>query len=280
MEDSFIRELKGGKSCHLNRSFGLGRTRVSNTGDHSFPKIRVCMESELKRELTESTADSNNRVSVACGVEKLGSGTTHGIWWNLPGVFFEPVSTFQRINQNPTWILALSVAILARLARIFAFYNPSKVPQKLTLTVLIEVISVLMPVLICSGIFLLGLVLAGAMVSFVKVFSVLSHTFFAYFLIHVVLSSLVLLLASDRAAVDPQNPLVSNLGFLFNREDQLALNHFASSFDLIVFYHLFLIACGLESVSEPVSRRGVVWVVLGTWVLYIGTTTVIKAIVA
>ena len=203
---------------------------------------------------------------------------THNSWWRLLGVVLEPSSTFHEIDKKPTWILALLGATAVRLGRVFLFYNPSRTPVKLVLTGLVELISTFIPIVVCSGVFLLALYLGGAKTTFKKVFSVLCHTFFFYTVINVILSS-IMLWTSDRRDVDLQNPVVSNLGFLFNKQDHLALNYLASSLDALVVYHMFLIVLGLSIVAKKTSLKSVTWTVISSWGLYTIAVASVKALV-
>ena len=201
--------------------------------------------------------------------------------WRLPGVFFRPAATFEAVNLDPNWLLPLAAAALLRTARAYAVYQPSRNPLAVFLTYLLEgVLPVLLPVIICTGALLLCTYALKGRASFKGVFSLLSHTFFAYTTVSIVLGVTVLLLAPDAAQLDRQNPVVSHLGFLVSSRESLPLNHLLSSIDAFVFYHLFLIGLGLSRVARGLSFRRALLAAALPWGLYVAVTVGIKALVA
>lgn len=221
-------------------------------------------------------------------------------WWKLSGIFFEPTQTFRKIDQRPNWLLPVLVTIAAvatnlvvllrtiglegilraqmtsRLqgrnlseeqldALVNAVVNGSATQIFLFLQpVLSEVL-----VLLCALLFIAALYLMGAETRFAKVFSVSAHTFFFYFLLYSTLSSIVILFAQDRESIDFENPLYSNLGFTVSRMDSPALYSFASSLDVISFYHIYLLALGLSTVSRNISFSITLSVVIVLWALLV-----------
>jgi len=206
--------------------------------------------------------------------------TSPGSLRKLSGILFQPTATFQEINKQPAWLLALLAATLVRFAETLLFFHPLKSPLGFLLTFVISAIPSFFVVLTCSGVFILALYLCGAETSFGRVFAVLAHTFFVYSLAIGVLRGLMLCVSADAASIDFQNPIASNLGFLLDAHEHLALQYLASSVDLIVFYHLYLIGLGLSMVAGKMSRRSAMALAVGIWALYVGVTFAIKAMVA
>ena len=79
--------------------------------------------------------------------------------------------------------------------------------------------------------------------------------------------------------LDQQDPLISNLGFLVNRNDHPGLHFVASSFDALSVYHAYLIALGLYTVSRRISYRRVTALVVLLWVVYVSLIATIKGLV-
>lgn len=199
----------------------------------------------------------------------------------LLGLVFSPTIIFKAINESPHWVLPLVLAALIRTLRVYIVYSPNRTPVAALLTFLMEgVLPLAIQILACTGAFMGFIYALGGSTSFKKVFSVLSHTFFVYTLITVLLSCLIILLAPDRDQLDLQNPLITNLGFFVSPEKSLALNYLLSSVDLIAFYHIFLIALGLSAVAARISFRKALLMVSLCYALYVAVGVGIKAVVA
>ncbi len=206
--------------------------------------------------------------------------TRQGAWGDSLRMVVAPTHTFRRIKGRPVWLPPFLLAVLVRLLHLFTFYSPSLSPAKLTLSVMLEVLPFLIPVLICSGVFFLGLLLIGAKPCFSRVFSVLTHTFFLYTLLTVGLGTIVLLVAPHPELLDRTDLVAANLGPLIDGQEHLALHHLVRSIDLVSLYQLYLIALGLSITSEGVSLRAGLWLVGNTWALYVAGGVAIKVAVS
>jgi hypothetical protein len=198
----------------------------------------------------------------------------------LPRIFYSPTSLFEALRENPHWLLPFIVAAIIRTVRTYVVYSPNRTVVAALLTFLIEgVLPLAIQIGICTAIFI-GLIYAfGGSVSIKKVLSVLCHTFFVYTLITVLLSCLVYLFSPNREHLDIQNPVASNLGFLVSPRQSVPLNFLLSAVDLIVFYHIFLIALGLSIVATKFSFKKALLIVVGCYVLYVAIAAGIKAVV-
>ncbi|MGB9181437.1 MAG: YIP1 family protein [Pyrinomonadaceae bacterium] len=201
--------------------------------------------------------------------------------WKMIGILYQPRATFREIDNHPNWLLPLLGAILFNVGYVFLFFNAGNVPVSGRMVLYTGYAAgVLLSVLICSGVFLLCLFLLGAQVTFKKVFSVVAHTYFLYTLINVVLGTLILKASPDSSGIDPQNPVISNLGILVNPQLHPALYRLAISFDLFSIYFLILTALGFSIISRKMSFKGSMGTVVAVWSFYVAAAVLIKAIVA
>ena len=196
-------------------------------------------------------------------------------------IFYSPTSLFEAIREKPYWLLPFIIAAIIRTVRVYVVFSPNRTVVAALLTFLLEgVLPLAIQIVLCTAVFM-GLVYAfGARVSVKKLPSVLCHTFFAYTLITVLLSCLVYLIAPSRDGIDVQNPVASNLGFLVSPRTSVPLNYLLSAIDLIVFYHIFLIALGLSIVATKFSFKKALLIVVGCYALYVAIAVGIKAVVA
>lgn len=204
--------------------------------------------------------------------------TAYGSLWRLPEIFLRPTAAFHELNKNPAWVAPLFAAALFRVLRLVAF-QPSREPLKMLATFTIEAITFVFPVLVCSGALMLVLYLAGGETSFRRVFSVLTHTFFFYTVVSVVLAVTIHFLSPDPTSVDFQNPAFTNLGFLVRSKQHLAFNYFLSALDVVSFYHLYLIGLGLSIVSQKISFRKTMGMTAALWITYVALGVAVKFIV-
>lgn len=217
-------------------------------------------------------------------------------WWRLSGIFFEPTRTFQEIDRRQNWLLPVLATIAAAAVNTLIVFKKiglesilrgqvtrSLQAQELSeeqLDALIETLSsslitqiffYLQPivplvfVLLSALLFTGTLHLIGAETRFVKVLSVNAHTFFFYYFLYLTLTNIVILFTQDPRSIDLENPLRSNLGFALSRTDSPVLYRFASSVDVLSFYHTYLLALGLSIVSRNISFPITLGVVGALW---------------
>lgn len=240
------------------------------------------------------------------GVEKKGS------FWKLQGIFFEPTGAFQQINLAPSWVLPLLLAIIISGVGWVAIVNRIGLETLMRLQIegtsraeemsqaqieetaeqaanspLIQfmmytsaTVGPVLIALIAALVLLLGLYLLGGETNFKKVFSVAAHTFFFYYMVYTGLTIIVALLISEPETLDLHNPIYTNLAFLFDRKESPVAYAAASSIDLVSFYHIYLLSLGLSIVSQKVSYRGCLGVVLVVWGIYVGAKTGLVALFA
>src|ERR1051325_9789670 len=148
----------------------------------------------------------------------------HGPWWQMMGIMYTPRATFEEINKHPNWLLPFLAVLLLNAGFVYLFFNPGNVPVSVQIIQIAGfAVGTTLSVLVCSAVFLVCLLILSAQVSFKKVFSVVTHTYFLYTLISVGLGTLILKLSSTSSGIDPFNPIISNPGILVNQQLHPAL---------------------------------------------------------
>jgi uncharacterized protein YneF (UPF0154 family) len=219
-----------------------------------------------------------------------------GPFSRLAGIFFQPRQTFEDINRRPTWAVVLILTILISLVGTLAFMNligfenimdqqirDNPRMQEMTeeqrammldspfmrfSAYLGALVGVPVIALLTSVLLMLLFWVSGAEAPFAKFFSVVIHSFFAYSVVSMVLSVLIVLLAPDRAQLDVTNLVASNLGVLVARADSPVLHTVLSSLDVLTFYYLFLLSLGLSVVSRK-TVGSAAFLVVALWAFYV-----------
>ncbi len=212
----------------------------------------------------------------------------------LFGVFLEPQKTFKTIGQSSDWFIPLAAClVLVLISNIVAVGrmgignilqaslqgNPQRdeivaaaegSPFTKLMIYAVPVISIPISLLVLAGVFLVALTLAGEEMNFKKVFSVCAYSFFAYSLGSSFITLMVILLTKDFSDFDLRNPLASNVGYFLNpAETGKFLHSVASSFDLLSFWLLFLLAAGFAATSARPNFRKSLAIVVSFWVVYV-----------
>ena len=220
---------------------------------------------------------------------------------SLAGIFLDPATTFRKIHQQPVWLLPGLVLVLISVGASYLivdhigyenvvrrgieqspFSSEMTTEQKnaaieravgSTLGRYMPLIGpVLFPVvlLLMAGVLLLILMALGHAPGFSHLFSVAVHSFLAYSVLAHALSLAVIYLARDPASLDPQNLLQSHLGTLIDQAESPVLFTLAASFDLLVFYHLFLLSLGVSVICGRRAGFGTgLGAVLVLWALWV-----------
>jgi len=205
---------------------------------------------------------------------------TFSSWWQMVGIFYTPRTTFQEINKHPNWLLPFMGVLLLNAVFVYLFFSPGNVPVSVRIIQYSGfAVGAIISVLVTSVVFLFALFIQNAGVTFKKVFSVVTHTYFLYTLISVALGTLILKLSSPSSGIDPFNPILSNPGILVNQQLHPALYRFLSSLDLLSFYFLVVTALGFSIVSRKLSFKGSMLTIMAVWAFYVGTMVLIKFIV-
>jgi hypothetical protein len=204
---------------------------------------------------------------------------TFNVWWQMLGIFYRPRVTFQEINMHPNWLLPFLAVLLLNAGFVYLFFAPGDVPVAGRVMLYSGyALGASLSIFACSGVFFLVLYMQSAQVSFKKIVSVVTHTYFLYTLISVVLGTLILKMSSVTSNIDPFNPILSNPGILVNPQSHPAIYRLVSAFDLISLYFLILTALGFSIISRKISFKGAIFTVLIVWGIYVAIMVMIKAI--
>ena len=209
----------------------------------------------------------------------------------ISGVLFAPFPTFESIARRPDWVVPLiilmvtSLAVGVTIAQHVDFtamaheaieMNPqaSKIPADRIDTMIrftaatMRVSAYASPVLsililaIAAGCLMLAFRMFGGEGTFVHAFSV---TIYAWYprLIKSVLAVIVILSKKTTSIFDLQNPILSNLGFLFDPKTQPVQFALGSSLDLFTIWSVVLMIIGFAAVSRlPRMRSAMIVIVL------------------
>lgn len=221
------------------------------------------------------------------------------------GVFFSPGKTFQDINRKPSFVLPLIVWIILSVVAT-AIIMP-KIDMEATIQQQIEksgrsvsdadleraaamggkfaaiagyASAVFGPIVISAilgGIFFGFVRLWKGGSTFMKVFSVIVHSFIVQ-LIKVIVAIPLVIRKESLLAEEAQQIVQSNLSLFFNREETSApLYALASRIDIFSIWTLVLIIIGLTAVSKlNIKQSATISIIL--WLIYIAFTVVIAAI--
>jgi len=223
----------------------------------------------------------------------------------LFGVFFSPGKTFQDINRKPSFILPLIVWIVLSLVAT-AVIMP-RIDMEATIQQQIEksgrsisdaemeqavaiggkfaaiagyasaLFGPILVSLVLGGVFfgLVRLWKGGS--TFMKIFSVIIHSFIVQ-LIKVIVAIPLVIRKESLLAEEAQQIVQSNLSLFFNREEtSAALYALASRIDIFSIWTLVLIIIGLTAVSKlNVKQSATISIIL--WLIYVALTVVVAAI--
>lgn len=202
-----------------------------------------------------------------------------GTFWRLQGIFFEPTKTFEDINRKPTVLVPIIICIIIAVIAVlgigmFADYEELAIqaikasPQGANLSdeqiqqgagIQATIMQVAGPIIVpiyllaVAGILMLLAVLSGGESTYKKVLSVVANVNVFHSVVKTVLTLLIFGLASDPLTIDLQNPIMSNLGILFNQKESPGLYTLASWIDIIAFYVIYLMGLGLSKVCKGVK---------------------------
>jgi hypothetical protein len=119
--------------------------------------------------------------------------------------------------------------------------------------------------LIVAGALLLAFRLLGSEGNFAQAFSVTVYAWYPR-VIKSVLAAIVILSRKSISILDLQNPLLSNLGFLFDPKTKPLLFAIGSSLDLFVIWSVILLVIGFSALAR-VSRGKAAGIVIGLWIV-------------
>src|SRR5215208_5081385 len=198
----------------------------------------------------------------------------------LVGALFSPGQTFADINQRPTWVTPIVIAIVIAFAtgvffncrlhinwdrfvreRLEAAGNPTpseevvqrQVSLAARVTSLTPYISSIATVLICvvlAAIFAMGLMLLEAQTTYKEVLAVVAWSSCGLQLL-VAIATVAVLLIGNVTDFDPAKPnmLLSSLAVLVPASAPAAVRTLAASFDLFTFWFNILLVIGFAAIG-------------------------------
>jgi hypothetical protein len=209
----------------------------------------------------------------------------------ITGVLFNPGPTFESIVQRPNilgpLLVFIVIAILssvavavkvdfAALAREAIEANPNIPPDKaegavgmtkaiMTISMYASPLLIVLMLIITAGVCLLAFRMFGGEGNFNIALSV---TIYAWFprLIRGILGAMVMLTKSSMSLYDLQNPVMSNLAFLFDPKTQPVQYALGSALDIFNIWSLVLLIIGLASMSKLSKARSAA-IVIVLWVI-------------
>ncbi len=212
----------------------------------------------------------------------------------IVGVLISPDETFASIARQPDWIVPLLIMLVlsmaggiliaqrvdfTELAREAMESSPqtAQIPaDRLESTIRFTaaimkvgtysapVISIIF-LLIVAGVLLLAFRIFGGEGNFVQAFSVTVYAWYPR-LIKGLVALVVLLSRKSMSVFDLQNPLLSNLGFLFDPKTHPLQFALGISLDLFSIWSLILLIIGFATISRLTRARSAV-IVVSLWIV-------------
>jgi hypothetical protein len=105
-------------------------------------------------------------------------------------------------------------------------------------------------------------------VRFTRMLGIVSYAWFPVSVIGGALILITILFSSDRASLDPQNLVATNVSLFMSDETSKALRTFLGSFDLLSFARIGFLSLGVSKVAQ-IPLRQALGVVVGLWALWI-----------
>jgi hypothetical protein len=216
----------------------------------------------------------------------------------LTGIFFEPGRTFESLRAHPRFIAATLITAILTCVFTFVFFQRAGYENVMRTAIenspradqmtpeqkegavafyqnpVLKAVNYLSPLIavviiygIGAAIYLLGVMLIGRSISYWQALSVWAYSSFAPNVLTVLVSFILIFLKSQEelATVQPGRSLArANLGILVDPKATPVLAALLGSFDIFIFYGLFLAALGLRKVARLSS--GTAWaIVIGLW---------------
>lgn len=212
----------------------------------------------------------------------------------IVGVLMSPVETFEAIARRPDWLVPLLIILVvaiaggvliashvdfAALGREAVEMNPrsatmssSQMETGARFTAAIMKISAYaspaisaIVLLIVAGVLLLTCRLFAGEGDFRQAFAVTVYAWYPR-VIKGILGTVVILTRKSLSIIDLQNPVMSNLGFLFDAKSKPLPFALAASVDLFAIWSVVLLIIGFTAVSR-LSRARSAAVVVGWWIV-------------
>ena len=210
------------------------------------------------------------------------------------GVFLSPVTTFESIAKRPDWVLPLAILCVVGVLGGIAIgqrvdFNviaqetmdsnpqmsklpPERVEKMLHLTATtMKVTAYASPILaililiIVGGVLLVSFRMFGGEGDFKQAFSATTYAWYPR-VVKGILGAFVLLSKKGISVWDLQNPVRSNLGFLFEPKTQPVQFALGSSLDVFSIWSVVLLIIGFAAVSHLSKARSAA-IVVTLWIV-------------
>lgn len=209
----------------------------------------------------------------------------------VTGVLFNPGPTFESIAKRPNILgpllifiivsVASSIAVAMKvdfnaLAREAIEANPNIPPDKaegavnmtkgiMKITMYTSPLLITLMLVIAAGVLLLAFKMFGGEGDFNGALSITTYAWFPR-LIRGILGAIVMLSKSSLSIFELQNPVMSNLGFLFDPKTQPVQYAIGSSLDVFNIWSLVLLIIGFSALSKLPKVRSAV-IVIALWLV-------------
>ncbi|HEX8459640.1 MAG TPA: YIP1 family protein [Pyrinomonadaceae bacterium] len=218
----------------------------------------------------------------------------------LSNIFFEPGRTFDALRERPRFLVATLITVLMVVAFTFIMYQrvsyeamvreaidtnartadmpPEQKEQIIEMQTkpLFKAIGFVAPLIFIfvflaagAGIYLLGAMLMGKGMNYWQALSVWAYSSFPPTVLLMLANIVMLLVAPPDPAEAAKNRgglIHANLSLLVSGTEHPVLATLLGSFDVFIFFGLFLAATGLHKVAR--LSKGVAWgIVIAIWVL-------------
>lgn len=218
----------------------------------------------------------------------------------LTSIFFEPGRTFESLRAHPRFIAATLITAILTCVFTFVFFRRAGYENVMRAAIenspradqmtpeqkegavafyqnpvlkAINYISPLIAVAIIyaagAAIYMLGVMLVGRSITYLQSLSVWAYSSFAPNLLTILVSFILIFLKSQEEleTMQPGRSLArANLAILVDPKATPVLAALLGSFDVFIFYGLFLAALGLRTVARLSS--GAAWgIVIGLWLI-------------
>ncbi len=172
----------------------------------------------------------------------------------LINLLVDPIAGFRGIGDDPTWALAVLVAIVARFGSLFVFYRPAVTPVKLIAGLVFQLATVVPTVLFASLVVWLAAKVCRVGVRWGPAFSVVTHVYVAYTLATVAFASVAGALLPESADVDLRSPPFTNLTSQLGESAPEVVRSLVEELDLRSAYVLLLLWLGLRGAAPDAPR--------------------------
>ncbi|HEV2800538.1 MAG TPA: YIP1 family protein [Pyrinomonadaceae bacterium] len=218
----------------------------------------------------------------------------------LSNIFFEPARTFEALRERPRFLVATLITALLVVAFTFVMFQRVSYEAMIRESIetnsrtadmsaeqkeqmiemqtkpVVKAIGYVAPLVFIfiilaagAGIYLLGAMLMGKGMSYRQALSVWAYSTFPPTLLLMLANIIMLLVAPPDPAEAAQNRgslIHANLSLLVNGTERPVLATLLGSFDVFIFFGLFLAATGLHKVAR--LSKGAAWgIVIAIWVL-------------